>query len=202
MRGVDQLIVTDLDETVAVSVAAELGPVARGVALDVGDRVGLRRLLAKSDVVLNTVGPFYRYGVEILSAAVDADCHYLDVCDDPEPLEPMFALNRKARARGVVAVTGLGVAPGVTNLLAVLAASELDTVRVVIAGANAESAVSEFVARGRLDAALDHGIKQVTGHIPVMRGGREALERPLRKTHIDYPGSDCARSTPSGIRNR
>ena len=43
-------------------------------------------------VVMNTVGPFFRFGVPILTAAIDAGTDYIDVCDDWEPTLEMLAL--------------------------------------------------------------------------------------------------------------
>jgi saccharopine dehydrogenase-like NADP-dependent oxidoreductase len=185
---VTELTVADLDAGRAARVAAELGPQARGAGLDVTDTAALRDVLSEADVVLNTVGPFFRFGVSILRAAIDAGSCYIDICDDWEPMAEMLELDAAAKAAGATALVGMGASPGITNLLAVLAARELDTVSGIITGWNIEAAQPEHVRTGRPSAAVVHGIQQATGTIEVTRGGRLASERPLRPVEIGYPG--------------
>ena len=122
------LVVADLDGEAAERLAAECGPGASALPVDVTDEAALRRLLGETDVVLNTTGPFYRFGVPILRAAIDARCHYLDINDDWEPTLEMLALDSEARSAGVTAIVGLGASPGISNLLAVSAMRDLDEV--------------------------------------------------------------------------
>jgi saccharopine dehydrogenase-like NADP-dependent oxidoreductase len=55
------------------------------LGLDISNERALREALAAHDMALNTVGPFYRFGVPILRAAIETGTTYLDVCDDVEP---------------------------------------------------------------------------------------------------------------------
>jgi saccharopine dehydrogenase-like NADP-dependent oxidoreductase len=82
---VEEMVVADIEAEAAERTAAALGPRTRPAQVDVRDSARLCELLRKSDVVLNTVGPFYRFGVPSLRAAVEARCDYLDICDDWEP---------------------------------------------------------------------------------------------------------------------
>ncbi|TCO53460.1 saccharopine dehydrogenase family protein [Actinocrispum wychmicini] len=186
LNGVDELIVADLNAPAADAFARELG--ARGIGLDVTDSRALSAALSGVDVVVNTVGPFFRFGVPILTAAIDAGCHYLDICDDWEPTLDMLGLNDRARAAGVTAVIGMGATPGLSNLLAVLAARELDTTDEVITGWNIEAGGLDDTPGPEVSAAVVHGITQMTGTIRVLRGGRMVDEPPLRRTVLDYPG--------------
>ena len=79
---VEEIVVADLDGEAAGRFAGEVGEKARGAAVDVRDTGALKALLAQGDVVLNTVGPFFRFGVPILQAVIEAGRHYLDICDD------------------------------------------------------------------------------------------------------------------------
>ncbi|MGP3916285.1 saccharopine dehydrogenase family protein [Nonomuraea sp. 10N515B] len=188
LEQVTELTVTDLDERRAERTAAALGPHVRGRLLDVTDTAALREALADTDVVINTVGPFFRFGVPILRAAIDAGCSYLDICDDWEPTAPMLKLNDLARSAGVTALVGMGASPGITNILAVLAGQQLDTVEKVITGWNLEAAAPEPTHNGKPGAAVVHGVQQITGTIRVTRDGRAVDERPLRSERLDYPG--------------
>ena len=51
------------------------------------------------DVVLNTTGPFFKFGEPILKSAIKCNCHYLDICDDWEPTIEMLKLNDEAKAK-------------------------------------------------------------------------------------------------------
>ncbi len=180
-------MVADLDLAAAERLAAEVRPDARAVRADVTDPEGLEQLLADADVVLNTVGPFFRLGPPVLAAAIRAGCHYLDINDDWESTEAMLALHDEARERGVTALIGMGASPGITNLLAATAARELDRVEELYVGFDLDAAMPETLGE-RPAAATIHGIHQLTGRIRVFEDGRWVQQRALRRLEIDYPG--------------
>jgi Saccharopine dehydrogenase NADP binding domain len=109
------------DRERAAVAARALGPRAEPAVGDLADPVSLGPALRDAALVVNAAGPFFRHGTAALGAAVRHGCHYVDVCDDWEPLEPLLDLDGAARAAGVVAVLGAGLAPGLTSLLAVRA---------------------------------------------------------------------------------
>lgn len=185
LDGVDQLVIGDVSGTRATELAARLGPRIGAVGVDVRDRAALDEVMAGADVVCNCTGPFFRYGLDVLTASIDNGCHYLDICDDPEPTLQMLELSDRARARDVTAVVGMGFSPGMTNLLAALAAGELSSVHTVYTGWNIDSAVPDSPTS---TAAVEHGVAQMTGQVPAVRGGRLVRERPLRRVRVDYPG--------------
>ncbi|GAA3856198.1 saccharopine dehydrogenase NADP-binding domain-containing protein [Saccharothrix violaceirubra] len=149
------------------------------VRLDVTDPAALREALRDTDVVLNTVGPFLRFGTTVLRAAIDTGTHYLDLCDDWQPTQDLLLLDDDARAAGVIAVVGMGASPGAVNLLARLAAARV--------GALTDLYVA-WPADGKAEAgaALVHWMHQISGDIPAVRDGRLVLEPPLRA--VDLPG--------------
>jgi saccharopine dehydrogenase-like NADP-dependent oxidoreductase len=184
---VDELVVADLDAAAAARLAGTLGPKARSARIDVTDEAALCRLLAGAGAVLNTVGPFFRLGPPVLRAAIRAGCHYLDINDDWESTEAMRALHEEARARGITALIGMGASPGISNLLAVTAMRELDSVEELYPGFDLDAAMPE--TRGpRACAATVHGVHQLTGRIRVFDGGRLVDEAPMRRVDLDYPG--------------
>jgi saccharopine dehydrogenase (NAD+, L-lysine-forming) len=85
--------------------------------LDADDPKNIRKAIAGSSVVLNCVGPFYRYGPGILKAVIRAGINYVDVCDDLDATEKLLGLDGDARKAGVSALIGMGSSPGVANLL-------------------------------------------------------------------------------------
>lgn len=189
---VDELVVADLDATVAARLADSLGPKACGVGVDVTDEAALARLFSGAGAVLNTVGPFFMLGPPVLRAAIRAGCHYLDINDDWESTEAMLAMDDEARARGVTAVIGMGASPGMSNLLAVTAMRELDATDELYPGFDLDAAMPE--TRGpKPCAATIHGLHQLTGRIRVFDGGRFVDQPPMRRVALDYPGlGPCA----------
>lgn len=102
------------EESLAASEALSPGRV-QGVQLDISRDAPD---LAGVDLVMNFAGPFYVGSDAVARAALRAGCAYLDICDDIEGIGPIFALDEEARAAGVPLVTGGGLSPGISNLLA------------------------------------------------------------------------------------
>ncbi|MGZ4190442.1 MAG: saccharopine dehydrogenase NADP-binding domain-containing protein, partial [Actinomycetota bacterium] len=78
----DEVVIADVDEARAEEIARDLGPKARALRFDADDLDSIRAAIAGSKVVLNTVGPYYRYGPTILSTVAAEGIDYVDVCDD------------------------------------------------------------------------------------------------------------------------
>lgn len=184
---VDQVVIADLAADRARAVADELGGKTTAVAVDVTDHAALVARMREADVVVNTVGPYFRFGPGVLRAAVDAGRDYVDVCDDPAPTVTMLDMSAEAEDAGITAVLGIGASPGLANLLAARALAGLDRADTVITGWNLAMAQPESRS-WRPSAAVVHGIEQVSNTIPVIRGGEQVWERPLRRTVVDYPG--------------
>jgi saccharopine dehydrogenase-like NADP-dependent oxidoreductase len=187
---VDAVLVADRDEPRAAALAGELGAKATPLGLDISDSAALRDALAEVDVVLNTAGPFYRFGRVVLEAAIETKTHYLDICDDWEPTLEMLELDEQARAAGVTAVIGVGASPGTSNLLARLAMNECDTVDRVFTAWRA-SAPSRSVRESlepASNAALVHWVHNCSDPIKVWRDGALVDAYALEELPLAYPG--------------
>lgn len=196
LPGVHELVVADRDLDAARRAAAALAAAApvpvRASRVDVTDGPGLHAALADADAVLNTVGPYYRYGLDVLRAAIRTGTHYLDICDDWEPTVAMLGLDDLARAAGVRAVLGMGASPGVSSLLAARAAARLDTLTDVYTAwpvdVGPKADVSLRDPGGAVSAAAVHWMQQISGTVATVEGGR-LVERPaLRPVTLDLPG--------------
>jgi len=195
----EELVVADLDEAGAQALATELRAegaptLVRGARVDVTDAAGLREFLAPFDVVLNTTGPFYRFGVPVLEAAIDARCHYLDICDDWEPTLEMLDRDERAKEAGVTAVIGLGASPGISNMVAALVRRELDEVHDLYTVWPLDVGPDGIVASvgaspdGRPSAAIVHWMHQISGTVREVRDGRFVDQAPLQPVALDFPG--------------
>jgi lysine 6-dehydrogenase len=187
LRGIDDLVLAD----------RITGPGVTTV-VDVTDPAGLRTVLADADIVLNCTGPFFRFGVPVLRAAIDTRTAYLDICDDPEPTLAMLRLDGEAREKGVGAVIGMGASPGMSNLLAARAASRLDAVvdcftvwplDVPSPGQDGDTMDEGRGVDGRPSAAAIHLMEQISGEIHVVNGGALVRRRPLEPLALDFPGA-------------
>ncbi|WP_224283550.1 saccharopine dehydrogenase family protein, partial [Streptomyces sp. LS1784] len=164
----------------------------RATRVDVTDERELHAALADADALVNTVGPYYRYGLDVLRAAIRTGTHYLDICDDWEPTVAMLELGDEARAAGVRAVLGMGASPGVSNLLAARAAARLDTLTdvhtawPVDVGPEADTSLRD--PGGAVSAAAVHWMQQISGTVAAVEGGRLVRRPPLRPVTLDLPG--------------
>jgi saccharopine dehydrogenase-like NADP-dependent oxidoreductase len=190
---VDEIVIADRDGARAQSFAEQCGSKASAVEIDVQDSEGLVGLLRDRDILLTTVGPYYRFGVPILRSAIEARCHYIDICDDWEPTLEMLDLDREAREAGVTALVGVGASPGISNLLAVKAMSLLDTVEELVTGwglGDSRSGEPEAAGEGgSYGAAIEHWVHQFTGKIRLYRGGQLIDVSPLEEVQLDFPGT-------------
>ncbi|TMS55907.1 saccharopine dehydrogenase family protein [Mycobacterium sp. DBP42] len=197
--GIEHIVIADRDLAAAEGLARELADASVPVSarrVDVTDGAGLFDALGEADLVLNTVGPYYRFGLTVLRAAIDTGTHYLDICDDWEPTLQMLELDASARTAGVTAVIGMGASPGVSNLLAATAAAPFDSVRdlytawpVDVTAGGDEANRDQLVGPdGSPTAAAVHWMQQISGTITAVRTGALTEQRPLRPTMLELPG--------------
>jgi len=187
--SVERIVVADLNESSAQDFAAQLNNKVSSMGLDVSDDVALRKAMANTDLVINTCGPFYRYGVPVLQAAIDTGCHYVDICDDWEPTVEMLKLDQQAKDADVCAIVGLGASPGISNMLALIAMQELDSVATLYTGWDLGGATPEGESsQAGVNAAMLHGIEQMTGKVRIYRNGAFELTKPMAPVSVRFPG--------------
>lgn len=139
------------------------------IRVDIEDRATLTAALEGFDLVINCVGPFYKYGAGVATAAIETRTHYIDICDDPDPLSKLFALDKAAQRAGVTVITGMGWNPGVSNIAARLGADLLDDID--------DIKITWVVGSGDASGlgALKHTFHGITGKIPMLKDGKQAM---------------------------
>lgn len=193
----DEIIIADINTEAANALAEELGGECSALEVDALDPKSIQAAIENSNVVLNCIGPFYRYGPAILKAVIKAGINYVDVCDDVEPTQILLAMNAKAEMAGISALIGMGSSPGVSNILVRFAKESLldqvDSIDIYHAhgGEPVEGA-----------AVVAHRIHAMTSKIPMFLEGKEqtvqffdAKGMALREevtfheigTHLCYP---------------
>lgn len=188
---VERITIADINPVAAKAAVDEIGGKAAALTLDIMDEQALARAIDSSDAVLNTSGPFFRFGLPVLKAVLAAGRPYFDICDDPEPTLDMLMLDRQAKETGSIAVVGIGISPGVTNLLAVKAYRELDSVErlTTVWNVDGDTAAAEMgQKKDKAAAAYVHWLEQLSGTIPVYERGAPASRKPMEPVTVHYPG--------------
>ncbi|MDY6793999.1 MAG: saccharopine dehydrogenase NADP-binding domain-containing protein [Actinomycetota bacterium] len=113
-----EVMIADKEIEPARKLASELGPdKVKAVKLNADDPASIGEAMRGADVILNCIGPFYRYGPPILEAAIKAGIDYVDICDDMDATQVMLELDGAARDAGISALVGMGSSPGMANVL-------------------------------------------------------------------------------------
>ena len=185
---IKKIYVADVNASSAKTFASNFDSRVEGLELDITNNESLINEMSKVDIVINTTGPFFKFGLPILKAAIETTTHYFDICDDWEPTEKMLLMNNDEKSSKITGIIGLGASPGLTNILAYLAILELDEVSKVYTGWNISGAKPEEKSSQKgINAAMVHGIEQVTGHVKVFNNGKYEMVRPLKEVIVNYP---------------
>jgi lysine 6-dehydrogenase len=191
--GVDEVAVADPDSSSAFETAGwaavragDNGTAAvRGLVLDATDGDAMRRAFERVDVVCNCAGE--ATNLEVMLACADTGTHYVDLGGGFQTTRDQLTLHHRFLSAQVTAVIGMGASPGTSNVMAALAAAELDTVdSVEISLGRAELAPGPAIlpAPDEIGTLLDQvGATAVTFsdgafvEVPAM-SGQEELELP------------------------
>lgn len=181
------------------------------VKVDARDRKSLAGMLKEADVAVNCAGPFHETAVAVAWASVEAGVDYIDICDDYEAVDILFAsdIDKAAQEAGVTVLTGMGSDPGTNNIIANLYARRLDRVE--------EIALFWAVSIAEIaGAALEHSLHMTMGKIPqfldsrleYVEGGSAAetvqFPEPLGSCVVRYVGHPQPLTMPrfiKGLRN-
>ena len=188
-ENIDEITVADINAEAAITFAASMNEKVKGIGLNVTDIDDLKAQMRQADIVINTVGPFFKYGPPILEAALDSGCDYLDINDDWEPTLEMLEFHRKAENNSNTAILGMGASPGLTNMLGAAAIGELDEVETLYTGWTMDGATpEEESSQSGINAAMVHGVQQMTGTVRIHNDGKSKMVKPLKQVEIDFPG--------------
>tara|TARA_B100000214_G_scaffold95457_1_gene66149 strand:- start:2452 stop:3636 length:1185 start_codon:yes stop_codon:yes gene_type:complete len=188
-ENVDEITVADINADAAIAFAASMNEKVKGIGLDVTDIGELKSVMKETDVVINTVGPFFKYGAPILEAALESDCDYLDINDDWEPTLEMLEFHEKAKNNSKTAILGMGASPGLTNMLGAAAIGELDKVETLYTGWTMDGAApEEESSQSGINAAMVHAVQQMTGTVRIHNDGKSMMVKPLKEIEVDFPG--------------
>lgn len=123
------LVLTDIRSDLLKPLVERL-PSGRATArrLDLFDEAGLRELVRSASLVVLAAGPYIRTSDPVITACLEEGVPYLDFDDDVESTEHALSLQEQAKAAGIPIYVGCGASPGMSNVMAVDAAGDLDSV--------------------------------------------------------------------------
>ncbi|GAA1482154.1 saccharopine dehydrogenase NADP-binding domain-containing protein [Gordonia sinesedis] len=101
---------------------------ATAVRADLFDPASLADLVAGAALVVLGAGPYIRTSEPVIDACLAAGVPYLDFDDDVESTEHALGLDERAKAAAIPLYIGCGASPGMSNVMAVDAAGDLDEV--------------------------------------------------------------------------
>jgi saccharopine dehydrogenase (NAD+, L-lysine-forming) len=169
--------VLEADRAAAEAVARRYGRGrAEVVRADARDPAALARRLRGAAVLVNCAP--YRLNLGVMEAALGAGCHYVDLGGLFHTTRRQLALDRRFRRSGLLAVLGMGSAPGIVNVLARAAADSMRrirSVRVYNGGADFTRYRSPLAFPFSPATILD----ELTQEPVVFRGGRFRTVAPL-----------------------
>lgn len=155
------------------------------VVFDALNRDELIQHAKNYDLVLNTIGPYAKYGVPILDAVIEAGVNYVDCCDDHDATAGLLALDEKAKAKGVTALICMGTTPGISNIQAKMAHAlldDVDSLKICWAvgdipadlakGTPLEAMVGADLRQFISAATWEHLIHVCRGKIPIWKNGQ------------------------------
>ena len=136
---IESLVVADIDAGRATAAAAAFGAKGKGVVLDASDRAAIEAVLRAegSTVLMNAADP--RFVMPLFDAALAAGVDYVDMAmslSQPHPDRPyeecgvklgdeQFAVADRWESAGRLALVGMGVEPGLSDVFARYAADIL-----------------------------------------------------------------------------
>lgn len=219
-RGLSLVVAgRDLDQLVQLAESLSPAPVRAALA-DLSDPEAYRSLVAGTDLVLNTVGPFSRHAGPVVDACVRAGVGYVDLANELPAVQQLLRRDAEARQRGVVLVTGAGFGVVATETLALRLAQrngeQLVDVQLATAAAVASTSagvratVAEALAGGSarysdgqlVDAPFGVGARTVAFPdgprrvMPVPVGDLVAAQRATRAPNVVVYGDTSAHATP------
>ena len=134
----DQVICADLDQAIVDSAINSINNQKfRGRVVDASDLEQVKALASDVDILINATIP--RFNLIVMEACLDGLCHYMDLaCETllnlPGKIDisEQLKLDRRFREANLLALCGIGIDPGCSNIFARYLADQLDTVEEIL----------------------------------------------------------------------
>lgn len=151
---------------------------------DLSDERNICRIVKDADLVINAVPG--HMGFKTLETVIDCGRDIVDIAFFPEDL---FMLEGLAKEKGVVAIADMGVAPGMSNILAAYAVDRLDRtdrIKIMVGGL---PKVRQRPWEYKAVFSPADVIEEYTRPARVVQGGQEVVLPPLsQREFVDIEG--------------
>jgi len=172
------ITLADIRPEIIAEFAASLGERVTVLKLDLFDAPALANVVRGASLVILGAGPYMRTSGPVVEACLEAKVPYLDFDDDVESTEHALSLDAKAKAAGIPVFIGCGASPGITNVMTVDAANDLDEVHRI----DVTWLVGHEKSVGK--AVLEHLLHIAAGDCVTWEGGRRVTHDSMVAT--DY----------------
>lgn len=123
-----EIVIADYNQRAAQQLVKSLRDKRlKAVGVDVRRHTEAAKKLKGASVVVNSV--HYHYNLDVMEIALLVGAHYTDLGGLFHVTRKQLRYDRRFKRAGLTAVVGMGAAPGITNLLARLAADRMEVVR-------------------------------------------------------------------------
>jgi saccharopine dehydrogenase-like NADP-dependent oxidoreductase len=154
----------------------------KGLFVDASKKKELVEAISRSDIVINAVGPFYKFESMIVDAAIEAGRDYVDICDDYDATLQVMKKEKEIKRGKSRILIGMGWTPGITNVLSRAGYEELDSTSDINIGWSGSAADSSGIA------VISHVFHAVTGDVPMYLDGKlEYVPARQFKREIEFP---------------
>ncbi len=185
LSGVEGVTIGDFNRGATEKIVSELRggrTNVRGVFVDANDRKNLVSAISQSDVVINSIGPFYKYEKLVVDAAIEAGKDYVDICDDHDATMKVVERDEEISKGKSRILIGMGWTPGITNVLSRAGYDSLDSTTDINIGWSGSAADASGIA------VISHVFHAVTGEVPMYLDGKlEYVPARQFRREIDFP---------------
>lgn len=122
-----EIIIADRDEKKAKNFANSFKrKTVKGVGIDIMNHHNLVKILSGAKVVIASIP--YRLNLNVMNAALEAKCNYLDLGGLFHMTRKQLKLHNKFKKKNLIAILGCGSTPGTTNVMTRYGADLLDRI--------------------------------------------------------------------------
>jgi hypothetical protein len=178
---VHSLHLYDLNKARLEQIASKLPPERTSIdTLDLFDPDALRAAIQGAALVVLGAGPYIRTAAPVMRACIDARVNYLDFDDDVESTQEALRLNAEAKSAGIALLVGCGASPGMSNMMAVEAAAQLEDITSIdICFVTGDEGPRPYGA-----AVLEHILHITAGDCLVWRDGKQVAVPAVSESEI------------------
>ena len=190
-----EVVVVDRDAAAARRAAAPLGRRVRVVEADAAAPRALQRSLEGCAVTINAC--HHSLNLRVMDAAFAVGSHYCDLGGLFHVTREQLRRHRRFRTAGLLAICGIGSAPGIVNVMARAGADRMDRVdEIHIAVGTVDRTPRIGASPLQTSYSIETVLDEATLRAPIFTGGRlrfvEPLSQPRRERFpapvgVQYP---------------